>query len=99
MVQSSLYVLLSFLRIRCLTELFFPLDVFTSMGVLLHLQTLNTSKLQLLGSDLEQEAMDRGMEFLKAASQTSGLAAKYASMLQRIRNEAKEERKGNNGID
>jgi hypothetical protein len=56
------------------------------MGVLLHVQTMDRPKLELLGSDPldREETMERGMEFLKAASQTSNLAGRYVAMLQRI---------------
>jgi hypothetical protein len=66
------------------------------MGVLLHLQTMEESKLEMLGQEREQvqetlETLELGMEFLKAASTTSSLAARYVTMLQSVRNQGKQD--------
>jgi hypothetical protein len=55
------------------------------MGVLLHLYSMDKSKLELLGYEQEGEIFEWGMEFLTAASTTSMLAARYAAMLQGVR--------------
>jgi hypothetical protein len=55
------------------------------MGVLLHLYSMNKSKLELLGYEQEDEIFEWGMEFIVAASTTSTLAARYATMLQGAR--------------
>jgi hypothetical protein len=60
------------------------------MGVLLHVQMMDKSRLKLLGQELEQETLECGMEFLKSAGNTSNLAAKYVTMLQRVRNQTKQ---------
>lgn len=60
--------------------------VFTSMGVLLSLQTMDKAKLEHLGETRGQDsALELGMEYLKAASRVSTLAARYVAMLERIR--------------
>jgi hypothetical protein len=59
------------------------------MGVLLILQTMDKARFDSLGQNYEEETLKRGMEFLKAAGNTSSLAARYVAMLQRIRNQAK----------
>jgi len=71
------------------------LDIFTSMGVLLHVQMMDKSRLELLGQELEQETLECGMEFLKSAGNTSNLAAKYVTMLQCVRNQTKQWSKDN----
>lgn len=56
------------------------------MGVLLSLETLDRTKLDLLGESRGQDAfLAMGMEYLKAASKVSILAARYVEMLERIR--------------
>jgi hypothetical protein len=55
------------------------------MGVLLHLYSMDKSKLELLGYKQEDKILEWGMEFLKAASTTSTLAARYVTMLQGVR--------------
>ncbi|OIW26954.1 hypothetical protein CONLIGDRAFT_580431 [Coniochaeta ligniaria NRRL 30616] len=60
--------------------------VFTSMGVLLSLQTMDKTRLESLGETRGQDsALELGMEYLKAASRVSTLAARYVGMLERIR--------------
>lgn len=59
------------------------------MGVLLHVQTMDRMKQEMLGLRQlrdEGESMKLGMEFLKGASKTSNLAGRYAAVLQRIIN-------------
>jgi len=63
--------------------------VFTSMGVLLTLQTMDKARLESLGQNYEEETLEWGMEFLKAASSTNTLAARYVTMLQRLRSREK----------
>lgn len=67
------------------------------MGVLLHVQGMDKSRLELLGIKPEQETLEAGMEFLRAAGPTSHLAARYATILQRVRNEAKLDDAGTQG--
>lgn len=56
------------------------------MGVLLSLQTMDKAKLEHLGETRGQDsALELGMEYLKAASRVSTLAARYVAMLERIR--------------
>ena len=55
------------------------------MGVLLHLYSMDKSKLELLGYEQEDEIFEWGMEFLVAASTTSTLASRYTGMLQSVR--------------
>lgn len=55
------------------------------MGVLLHLYSMDKSKLQLLEYEQEDEILKWGMEFLTAAGSTSTLAARYATLLQEVR--------------
>lgn len=64
--------------------------MFTSMGVLLHVQNMDPPRRELLGIGIDLEAMEHGMEFLRAAGKTSTLAAKYVSMLERVQNAAKQ---------
>jgi hypothetical protein len=52
------------------------------MRVLLHLYLMEKAKLELLGYKHEDEVLHWGMEFLKAASNTNTLAARYVTMLQ-----------------
>ncbi|KAH8802462.1 fungal-specific transcription factor domain-containing protein [Xylogone sp. PMI_703] len=59
--------------------------IFVSMGVLLHLHTMDKAKLQLLCFEPENGALELGMEFLKMASKSSTLAAKYIALIQRVR--------------
>jgi hypothetical protein len=60
-------------------------DIFTSMGVLLHLYSIDKAKLEQLEYEEEDEILKWGMEFLTAASTTSTLAARYATLLQGVR--------------
>jgi hypothetical protein len=61
-------------------------DVFTSMGVLLSLQTMDRTKLEYLGETRGRDgALESGMQYLKAASRFSTLAKRYVDMLERIR--------------
>lgn len=54
------------------------------MGVLLTLQVMERSKLELLGETYDDHDLQRGMGFLKTASASSNLAARYVDMLQHI---------------
>ncbi|KAH7372169.1 fungal-specific transcription factor domain-containing protein [Cadophora sp. MPI-SDFR-AT-0126] len=60
--------------------------MFTSIGVLFHAQSMDNSKLALLGNPLDQKVIECGMEFLKAATSTesSCLASRYTTMLRRF---------------
>ncbi|KAL1879607.1 hypothetical protein Plec18167_004068 [Paecilomyces lecythidis] len=73
---------------RLLNSLWYNLHyVFTSMGVLLHIRTMEKTKLEILGVNglqEEIESMNLGMEFLEAASRTSSLAGRYIAVLRRI---------------
>jgi hypothetical protein len=61
--------------------------VFTAMGVLLSLRTMDKAKLEAIGETGRDDdrALELGMEFLRAASRISTLAARYVTMLRRIR--------------
>lgn len=59
-------------------------DMFTSIGVLLHVQTMDRSTLALLGNPQDQKPIECGMEFLKAAAKSNCLASRYTAMLSRI---------------
>lgn len=59
------------------------------MGVLLHIKTMDRERLMLLGHPNDEDIIEIGMEFLKAAGKTSGLAAKYSIMLDQVRNQMK----------
>jgi hypothetical protein len=56
------------------------------MGVLLSLQTMDRAKLEMLNQRYEEQTLEWGMEFLKAASSGSTLAARYVALLQRFWN-------------
>ncbi|EXJ68443.1 uncharacterized protein A1O5_08235 [Cladophialophora psammophila CBS 110553] len=72
-------------RRRLLNSLWYNLHyVFTAIGVLLTLQTMERWKLEALGQIRTDETLELGMEFLKAASGTSTLAARYLILLERI---------------
>jgi hypothetical protein len=58
--------------------------VFTSMGVLLSLQSVDRAKLDALGLKYEEETLKWGMDFLKAASSGNTAAARYVRMLQKL---------------
>lgn len=60
------------------------LDVFTAIGVLLYLQTLEKSKLDMLDQPSDDQSLECGMSFLRMASRSSKLAARYLSMLEHI---------------
>lgn len=51
----------------------------------MHFYSMDKSKLELLGYKQEDEILERGMEFLKAAGTTNSLAARYVAMLQGLR--------------
>ncbi|KAH8805132.1 fungal-specific transcription factor domain-containing protein [Xylogone sp. PMI_703] len=70
--------------------------IFTSMGVLLHVQSMDKQRLEMLGIQPDIETLDCGMEFLRSAANTSSLAAKYVMMLQHVRNRTKTDN-ANNG--
>ncbi len=55
------------------------------MGVLLTLPKMDRERLQALGASYAEECLDQGMDFLKAAGNSNALAARYVSMLQRLR--------------
>lgn len=55
------------------------------MGVLLSLQTMEKAKLEAFSETYNDDTLELGMEFLRAASATSTLAARYVAMLRRIR--------------
>lgn len=55
------------------------------MGVLLSLQNMERAKLVALGESSHDDTLELGMDFLRAASATSTLAARYVAMLRRIR--------------
>ncbi|PVH72195.1 hypothetical protein DL98DRAFT_611637 [Cadophora sp. DSE1049] len=58
--------------------------MFTSIGVLLHVQTMDSSTLALLGNPQDQTSIECGMEFVQAAAQNSSLATRYITMLNRF---------------
>lgn len=63
-------------------------DVFTSLGVLLHMQNMDRSKLTLVDPEqlmASSDALDHGMEFLRNASHNNPLASRYLAMLQHVR--------------
>ena len=60
-------------------------DVFTAMGVLLALQAMDSTRLEFLGDTYQDDTLEMGMAFLRAASSKSNLAARYVDLLQRIR--------------
>ncbi|KAJ9499212.1 hypothetical protein H2202_005369 [Exophiala xenobiotica] len=55
------------------------------MGVLLALQAMDRTRLELLGDTYQDDSLEMGMSFLRAASSKSNLAARYVDLLQRIR--------------
>lgn len=58
--------------------------VFTAIGVLLYLRTMDKERLEMI-NELGEEAMfERGIGFLRMASRSSKLAARYLSMLEQI---------------
>src|SRR5258706_13103271 len=59
------------------------------MGVLLSVQTMDQARLDALNQSYEEEILECGMEFLKAASSASTLAAKYVAMLERFQSPPK----------
>ncbi|KIW69558.1 hypothetical protein PV04_05428 [Phialophora macrospora] len=72
-------------RRRLLNSLWYNLHyVFTAIGVLLTLQTMEGWKLEALGQIEMDDSLELGMEFLKVASDTSTLAARYLILLERI---------------
>ncbi|KAH6721858.1 fungal-specific transcription factor domain-containing protein [Leptodontidium sp. MPI-SDFR-AT-0119] len=58
--------------------------MFTSIGVLLHIQTMDRSALALLGNPQDQKSIECGMEFLKDAAKSNCLASRYTAMLSRV---------------
>jgi hypothetical protein len=66
-------------------------DVFTAMGVLLALQAMDRTRLELLGDTYQDDTLEMGMSFLRAASSKSNLAARYFDLLQRIRKRPKDQ--------
>ncbi|KAK7892773.1 hypothetical protein LTR67_007010 [Exophiala xenobiotica] len=71
---------------RLLNSLWYSLHyVFTAMGVLLALQAMDRTRLELLGDTYQDDTLEMGMSFLRAASSKSNLAARYVDLLQRIR--------------
>jgi hypothetical protein len=73
-------------------------DIFASMGVLLHLYSMDKAKLELLDYKHEDNVLQWGMEFLKAAGNTSTLAARYVTMLQNVRRKMKQNGVPNNRL-
>jgi hypothetical protein len=70
---------------RMLNSLWYSLHyVFTAMGVLLSLRTMDKARLDAIGEGQDDRALELGMEFLRAASRISTLAARYMAMLKRI---------------
>jgi len=53
------------------------------------LQKIDKERLQALGADYEEECLEKGMDFLKAAGNSNALAARYVTMLQRLRSPEK----------
>jgi hypothetical protein len=51
---------------------------------------MDKSRLKLLAQDQEYETIEWGMEFLKTASNTSDLAARYLAMLRRVRDQTRQ---------
>lgn len=104
--RQTVRMIYSQYRAGLLNSIWYSLHyVFTSMGVLLHVQTMDKERLNMLGHDAEQETLRCGMEFLKTASHTSHLAARYVSMLERVgskmgrdRSNGSTVREGNIGI-
>ncbi|RLL97714.1 hypothetical protein CFD26_106592 [Aspergillus turcosus] len=68
--------------------------VFTSMGVLLHVQNTDRLRCVLANGDADtkriEHSSEQGMEFLKSASRTSCLASKYVSILGRTAAETRQ---------
>lgn len=60
------------------------LDVFTAIGVLLYMQTLEKHKADRLDQPRDDESLETGMKFLRMASRSSKLAARYVSTLEMI---------------
>lgn len=56
-------------------------DIFTSLGVLVTVQTMEASLKEQLSSVEDAQALHCGMEFLRSASRNSILASRYISML------------------
>lgn len=70
---------------RMLNSLWYSLHyVFTAMGVLLSLRTMDKTRLDAIREGQDDRALELGMEFLRAASRISTLAARYVAMLKRI---------------
>jgi hypothetical protein len=61
------------------------LDVFTAMGVLLTLETMNKASLMELEETNFRETLDLGMQFLLATSHLSILAGRYVTMLRKLK--------------
>ncbi|OQU94897.1 Fungal specific transcription factor domain-containing protein [Cladophialophora immunda] len=70
---------------RLISSLFQNLHyVFSSMGVLQCLQTLDKTKLDSLGESGEDEVLEMGMRFLDDGCQQSSLAATYMASLRQV---------------
>ncbi|OQU98796.1 Fungal specific transcription factor domain-containing protein [Cladophialophora immunda] len=83
--RETIRVIYAQYRRGLLNSLWYNLHyVFTAIGVLLTLQTMERWKLNALGQTGTDETLELGMEFLKAASGTSTLAARYLILLERI---------------
>ncbi|KAH8821945.1 fungal-specific transcription factor domain-containing protein [Xylogone sp. PMI_703] len=73
--------------------------VFTAMGVLLTLETMDETRLKALDETSYREVLDLGMEFLLATSNLSKLAGRYVMMLQKLRSSGHVLSKPSRGAD
>ncbi|RFU28114.1 hypothetical protein B7463_g8226, partial [Scytalidium lignicola] len=76
--------------------------VFTAMGILLTLETMDEARLEALDETSYREVLDLGMEFLLATSNLSKLAGRYVAMLQKLRSSGhvlSKSSRGPGGID
>lgn len=55
---------MSYLHLCALFDSSPTLDIFTSMGVLLTLKTMDNVKLELIGDNEEEKSLEKGMKFL-----------------------------------
>lgn len=57
-------------------------DVFTAIGVLLYMQFMERRNIESFDRAMNHEALESGMQFLRMASRSSRLAARYLSTLE-----------------
>lgn len=88
-VRNSMHCMLScFISTVSGARLTIPLDVFTSMCVLMKAKSIKKEALLFLGDIIEEDVLEAGFEFLQSVSKNNNLAKRYLAILMQIKRDS-----------